>query len=147
MRANRRTEANCMSDAVHTPSRPHASNFGLPVALFERDGSTLIVRVCGPTLGQHEAPELASLVGHALERESTTTSRVILDLTAVAAISSMGLGTCLDLRRRGEALGAETTLIGLSSLLRNVIRTMRLDRLFTIAAPEDALSRQYALRS
>lgn len=136
-----------MSEAVSTPSRPHAANFGLPVALFERDGTTLIVRVCGPTLGQHEAPELASLVGNALERFASTTSRVILDLTAVAAISSMGLGTCLDLRRQGESFGCETILIGLSSHLRNVIRTMRLDRLFTIAAPEDLLSRQYAPRS
>lgn len=136
-----------MSEAVSTPSRPHAANFGLPVALFERDGTTLIVRVCGPTLGQHEAPELASLVGNALERFASTTSRVILDLTAVAAISSMGLGTCLDLRRQGESFGCETILIGLSSHLRNVIRTMRLDRLFTIASPEDLLSRQYAPRS
>lgn len=136
-----------MTETATISRRPRTANLGLPVALFERDGTTLIVRVCGPTLGQHEAPEFASIVGDSIDRFAATTSRVIIDLTEVAAISSMGLGTCLDLRRRGEATGAETILIGLSPHLRNVIRTMRLERLFTIAAPEDALSRQYAPRS
>jgi anti-anti-sigma factor len=137
-----------MSDAV-TTYRPSSSplEFGLPAALLERDGTTLIVRACGPTLGQHEAPELAAIVGRAIEGPEATPSRVVLDLSAVAAISSMGLGTCLDLRRRSESVGAEMVLIGLSPHLRNVIRTMRLDRLFTILAPESPLSRRYAPQS
>lgn len=136
-----------MSDA--TTHRPTATltGFSLPAALLERDGTTLVVRPCGPTLGQREAPELAGIVGRAIDVPASTPSRIVLDLSAVAAISSVGLGACLDLRRRCEALGAKMVLVGLSPHLRNVIRTMRLDRLFTILAPEDALSRRYAPQS
>lgn len=102
------------------------------IAEIERAGTTLLARVRCPLLGQHEAPELARIVGGAIERSPSPPATLVLDLSAVSAISSMGLGTCLDLRRRGDAVGAETILLGLSSHLRNVLCTMRLDRLFTI---------------
>jgi anti-anti-sigma factor len=145
---NRRSDLRDMSDVATTPRPPRSlPGFGLPAALVERDGSTLVVRICGPTLGQHEAPELARIVGRAIEGPTSRPSRIVLDLSAVAAISSVGLGTCLDLRCRCEAVGGQMVLVGLSRHLRNVIRTMRLDRLFTILESDHALFRRYAPQS
>lgn len=111
---------------------------------FERTPSTLVIRLRGPVLGQHEAPEVTRLAGPAVEVAPGDLRRVVIDLSEVSGISSLGLGTCLDLRRRADARGAETILLGMSPSLRQVFYTMRLDRMFSIEPSVESLFRRLA---
>lgn len=110
----------------------------------EQEGSVLRIRVAGPLLGQIEAPLVASAAASAISAAATRPTKVVLDLSAVDAISSLGLGTCLEIRRLAGEAGAETLLLGASHQLVTIFRTMRLDRLYTMVVNESALRRLLA---
>lgn len=111
---------------------------------LERSPSTLFIRFRGPTLGQEEAAEAARIAAAAIEVAVDPLRRVVLDLSLLVGISSLGLGTCLDLRRRADARGAEVVLLGLNPHLESLFATMRLDRLFVIEASAETLARRMA---
>lgn len=111
---------------------------------LERSPSTLFIRFRGPTLGQDDAAEAARIAAAAIEVAADPLRRVVLDLSSLVGISSLGLGTCLDLRRRGDARGAEVVLLGLSPHLESLFTTMRLDRLFVIEPNAETLARRMA---
>lgn len=111
---------------------------------LERSPSTLFIRFRGPTLGQEEAAEAARIAAAAIEVAVDPLRRVVLDLSSLVGISSLGLGTCLDLRRRADARGAEVVLLGLNPHLESLFATMRLDRLFVIEASAETLARRMA---
>ncbi len=111
---------------------------------LERSPSTLFVRFRGPTLGQDDAAEAARIAAAAIEVAAEPLRRVVLDLSALAGISSLGLGTCLDLRRRADARGAEVVLLGLNPHLQSLVATMRLDRLVAIEPDAASLARRMA---
>lgn len=110
----------------------------------EQEGTVLRIRVAGPLLGQSEAPLVASAAASAIAAAETRPTKVVLDLSAVDAISSLGLGTCLEIRRLAGEIGAETLLLGASHQLVAIFRTMRLDRLYTMVVNETALRRLLA---
>ncbi|MGA0287141.1 MAG: STAS domain-containing protein [Phycisphaerales bacterium] len=111
---------------------------------LERSPSTLFIRFHGPTLGQEAAAEAARIAAAAIEVAADPLRRVVLDLSALSGISSLGLGTCLDLRRRADARGAEVVLLGLNPHLQALFATMRLDRLFVVEASAESLARRMA---
>lgn len=111
---------------------------------LERLPATLFIRFHGPTLSQEEAREAAKVAAAAIEVANDPLRRVVLDLSKLAGISSLGLGTCLDLRRRADARGAEVILLGLNPHLESLFATMRLDRLFVIEPSEASLARRMA---
>jgi len=111
---------------------------------LERSPSTLFIRCHGPTLGQEAAAEAARIAAAAIEVAADPLRRVVLDLSALSGISSLGLGTCLDLRRRADARGAEVVLLGLNPHLQALFATMRLDRLFVVEASAESLARRMA---
>jgi anti-anti-sigma factor len=114
-----------------------------PVSV-EQEGTLLRIRVGGPLLGQNEAPRVASAAASAISAAEIRPTRVVLDLSSVNAISSLGLGTCLEIRRLAGEIGAETLLLGASHQLIAIFRTMRLDRLYTMVVNESALRRLLA---
>jgi anti-anti-sigma factor len=112
---------------------PTDSARGREVASIARVRDTLSIRVHGPLLGQVEAPLLAELAGAAIsDPAAPPPARVVIDLSQVSAIASLGLGTCLEIRRRAAERGATTALAGLNRHLDTLFRTMRLDRLYII---------------
>jgi len=111
---------------------------------LERSPSTLFIRFRGPTLGQEDAADAARIAAAAIEVAADPLRRVVLDLSSLVGISSLGLGTCLDLRRRGDARGAEVVLLGLNPHLEALFATMRLDRLFVIERSAETLARRMA---
>ncbi len=114
-----------------------------PVSI-EQEASLLRIRVGGPLLGQQEAPLVASAAAAAIKAATPRPARVVIDLSEVTAISSLGLGTCLEIRRLAGAIGAETLLLGASEPMTAIFRTMRLDRLYTMVVNETALRRLLA---
>ncbi len=111
---------------------------------LERSPSTLFIRFHGPTLGQEAAAEAARIAAAAIDAAADPLRRVVLDLSVLSGISSLGLGTCLDLRRRADARGAEVVLLGLNPHLQALFATMRLDRLFVVEASAESLARRMA---
>jgi len=111
---------------------PTDSARGREVASITQRGETLSIRVHGPLLGQTEAPALAELAAAAISNPAAAPTKVVIDLSQVSAIASLGLGTCLEIRRRAAERGAVTVLAGLNRHLDTLFRTMRLDRLYTM---------------
>ena len=60
---------------------------------------------------------------------------LVLDLADVKSMTSFGLGMCIELRNSAKACGATTAVVGISNELRELFKMMKVDRLFTMAAP------------
>jgi anti-sigma B factor antagonist len=73
--------------------------------------------------------------------------RLLLDFSGVACISSAMLAQLVRLHKKMEPKGEKLRLCGLTSHLRSVIATTRLDRLFDITDKEAGASKAAAPRS
>jgi anti-anti-sigma factor len=102
--------------------------------------------VLAPTPGTREVPTITEEVAAALDAmgESARGRCFILDLSQVRSLTSLGLGMCVNLRNRAEHAGMRPVLFGASSELLELLRLMRLDRLFTLAADQRGLERLLA---
>ena len=57
---------------------------------------------------------------------------VVIDLSHVKILSSFGLGWCIEVRNAARLINAKTVLIGLSRELQDLMRMMKVERLYTI---------------
>jgi anti-sigma B factor antagonist len=64
-------------------------------------------------------------------------STVVVDLSRTEYVDSAGLGTLVLLNKEARAAGACLVLAGLSDHVRDLLRLVRLDEVFTIAASVD----------
>jgi len=103
----------------------------------------LTVQPVGPSVGQREAPVISEQVRERLEQLRGDVRRVVLDLSQVHTLASMGLGMCIDIRNCAHRLKAPTVIYGLRPEIHSLFRMMRVDRLYTIATSVDEL-RRYA---
>jgi len=95
--------------------------------LDEREGET-IVRVAGD-LDATGAPALRSQLVETME---SATHRVVLDLSAVDFLDSLGLSMLVAAHRRAHELGIDFVLASPSPASRRVLEITRLTDLFTI---------------
>lgn len=65
----------------------------------------------------------------------------VLDLSTVAALSSLGVGMCVDTRHRAIERGMRPILFGLQPPLLHLLRVLKVDRLSTIVHGESELGR------
>lgn len=106
----------------------------------------LIARVLTPNVGQREVAIVTSEIGDAiteLQAESKGRS-MVLDLTDVRMLSSMGLGMCVDLKNQADRAKMRPLLFGASATLLELLKLMRVDRLYTVVADQPALDRLLA---
>lgn len=105
---------------------------------FSHPGGHLVARVVVPSIGQNEAPFIREQV---LARLGSTArgKAFVLDLSQVSLVSSLGLGTCVDLRNCAERAGLRPVAAGLNRHLVELFRLMRIERLFHIARTEQEL--------
>jgi anti-anti-sigma factor len=67
-------------------------------------------------------------------------TNVVLDLSAIWALSSLALGILANFQQRVESRGGRLVLCGLNSNLKQVFRMTKLDQIFTISETrQDAL--------
>ena len=90
--------------------------------------------IVGPRIGEREATLVANAVNAQLKQCGKKVKSLVLDFSEVQFISSLGLGMCIDFRNTEEQNNADTSIIGLTSHLKELFEMMRLDRLFTIEA-------------
>jgi anti-anti-sigma factor len=113
------------------------------VALSIR-GGTLVARLTGPTVAEREAMIIAQSITGAIEAHRRRLRRFVLDLSDVRIMTSMGLGMCIDVRNRAVEQGAEAIMFGVRPQLGELMRMMRVDRLYMIIQDEAELSRMLA---
>jgi anti-anti-sigma factor len=93
---------------------------------------TLNASIVGPRIGEREATIVANAVNAKIKEFGNKITSLILDFTDVQFVSSLGLGMCIDVRNTAENCNAGTSIVGLTSHLKELFEMMRLDRLFRI---------------
>ena len=94
---------------------------------------TMNACIVGPRIGEREATIVANAINAQLKKCGKKVKALVLDFSEVQFISSLGLGMCIDVRNTAETNGAATSIVGLTSHLKELFEMMRLDRLFTIS--------------
>jgi len=111
-----------------------------PVELDLRHGH-LVAQVTAQVLGQREAQEAAEAITKALLAFEGKGRCFVLDLGRVSMLSSLGLGMCVDTRHRALERGMRPVMYGLSPQLLELMRMMKVDRLFTFVHGPAELAR------
>jgi anti-anti-sigma factor len=132
-----------MDSANHeSPSGEPAATPGTPQFVRTRwNGGMLTVRPVGPVVSQREAPIVAEEVRNVIRRNEALLKCLVIDLSQVTMLGSMGLGMCIDIRNIALRLGAKSVLYGLRPEIAELFRMMRVERLYTIAKSADELKR------
>ena len=107
---------------------------------FEQDGGVLIARMVGPNVGQREAEIITEAFEKALEATSGAT-HLHVDLSEVAFMNSMGIGMLVDLRTKVTAKKLKLVLGGVKPELEQLLKMVRLDKLFTICTNDKQLAK------
>lgn len=107
----------------------HESTF---VRAVLRSG-VLTVTPVGPNVGQREAAIIADEINKQIRSVGKAMKWLVVDLSQVSFMSSMGLGTIIGFRNEAHALGATSVLTGANADLMGVLKMMKIDRLYQLA--------------
>jgi anti-anti-sigma factor len=110
------------------------------VVIDTKEG-VLTARLVGPHIGEREAQIIASEINAAIARAGASFKALVLDMKAVRAMSSLGLGMCIDVRNTAHAQNAKTIVVGLSRELYELFRMMKVDRLYKLAHDQSELNK------
>ena len=111
-----------LSPASGRRRSPHESQF---VRFSVRD-HVLTARLAGPTVGERESPIVGTEITDVIRAMGLRLRRLVIDLSDVQVMSSMGLGMCLDLRGYARAFGAKTVVVGISTEMAPVFKRLNL---------------------
>jgi anti-anti-sigma factor len=95
----------------------------------------------GGSVEEDAAEALLRSVRQALERCEGGPTRLVLDFSAVTFINSVGLAACIELRNLVAASGTPTIVLGAAAPVRDLLRMVRVERLFHLVADEEELRR------
>ena len=99
----------------------------------------LVARITCPMVGQREAPIVQEEIETAASKGRW---HVVIDLSDVTMLASMGLGTLITLSKSCKAHGGKAVAFGLNDELKKLVKMTRLDRVLTIAKNRDAALKQ-----
>ena len=107
------------------------------------DNTTLTVRLAGPTVGNREAPIITEEVLGSIDLlgKDHWLKHLVLDLSEVSFMSSVGLGLCINMRNRASIYSADSILYGVNNDLRKAMTLMKLDRIFKMVSSTEALAK------
>lgn len=105
-----------------------------------KDG-VLAVKLAGPSIGQREVPIISDQVVTAIMQFAGGIRWIVLDMSDVTFINSMGLGMCIDFRNRIAKSGGKAALLGMEPQLLELFKMVKVDRLFTILKDHDAAAK------
>jgi len=92
----------------------------------------LLAEVLVPVIGQREAQVVHDEINRALAGFEGKGRCFVLDLSHVMMLSSLGLVMCIDTRHRAIERGMRPILSGVQPALLDLLRLMKMDRLFTL---------------
>lgn len=123
---------------MSTPAQPTVKK--TPLVELTWDGSALIVKPAGPNIGQREAPIVGGEIDAMIKSLGKSVKFMILDLSEVQFMSSLGLGTCINARNAAAACGAKPIIYGLNKELKALMAMMKIERIFQIADSREQLN-------
>ncbi len=94
------------------------------------NGATLRICPTGPHVGQKEAPILAAEVEPYFKGIGKGVRHVVLELSAVQFMSSMGLGFLINCRTAANNSGATPIVVGANKELKGLLGMMKIDKFF-----------------
>ena len=109
-----------------------------------RQAGVLTAALVGPVIGQREGPIIADELIKRIEVAGSRLRLLVLDLSSVMGMTSMGLGMCIEVRNRAKAHRADTVLFGVNDELMGLIRMVKVDRLYRIAGSDEELASMIA---
>ncbi len=115
------------------------NTFNPYVSTSMRDG-VFRVQLASPRVGEHEASIIAAAVHRVLRQHGRSLRSMVLDVSSVQMMQSVGLGMCIDIRNTADAFGIETTLVGLRGRLAQLFRMLKIDRLFAMGSTVESRS-------
>ena len=124
---------------MSTPSGYSSTGTSLFVN-FEQDGKVLVARMVGPNIGQREAEIITEAFQNAIAAETGST-HLHVDLSEVAFMNSMGIGMLVDLRTKVAAKKLKLVLGGVKPELEQLLKMVRLDKLFTLCTNDKQLAK------
>ncbi len=101
-----------------------------PNTTRETCSGVLVVTPKGPALGEADT---AGVLAEAVVGVAQARGRVLLDMCKVEYMSSAGISMLVQLREACVQAGGSLSLSGLASPIASVLKTTKVDRLFTIA--------------
>ena len=101
-----------------------------PLVEVAWDGPVVVIKPAGPNIGQRETPIIQEDIGPYLKLK--TIKFLVLDLSAVSFMSSMGLSMCIAARNASVAVGAQPVLYGLNKDLKSLMAMMKMDKLYKV---------------
>ncbi|MCA9291111.1 MAG: STAS domain-containing protein [Phycisphaerales bacterium] len=104
------------------------------------DAGLITAHVVGPSVGQREAPLVQDALADAISR-SGRIRFLVIDLSDVGFLNSMGLGMCIDARNRVAAVGGTTIISGVGEELHGLFKMTKTDRLFKIVTDRAKLAK------
>ncbi|MDG2021603.1 MAG: STAS domain-containing protein [Phycisphaerales bacterium] len=118
------------------PNR-HATSL---VEITRRDG-VLLVKPTGPSIGQREAPIIQEEVMPYLDEMGKDLDHLVVDLSSVTFMSSMGLGMCISFRNKASACKSDSILFGVCKELLGLLSMMKIEKLYKIAKDQAHLDK------
>ena len=107
---------------------------------FEEDGSILIARLVGPNIGQREAEIITEALGKKLPT-AIDAAVMHVDMSEVTFMNSMGIGMLVDLRGKASSRKMKLVLGGVKPELEQLLKMVRLDKLFMICTNDAQLAK------
>ena len=112
-----------------------------PLIEIDWNGSVLILRLVGPNIGQRESPIITEEFNPYFKKHGKAIKHMVLDMTTVNFMSSMGLGMCIACRNLAAAQGATSILYGLNKDLQALMAMMKIEKMYKIARSNDELQK------
>ena len=93
------------------------------------------------SLTSYEAPAIQEEITSLLDQWRGRARCVVLDMSQVSFIASVGLGMCIDVRHLIVEGGAKVVLFGLREELVEMFQLLKVDKLFENAGDHEELAR------
>jgi anti-sigma B factor antagonist len=104
-----------------------------PYLALQARGDGTLVRVLPEKVSEFEADLIRN---EAIAAVAAGRTRLAIDLSGVELLTSAGMGALISIDRECRSRGGRTALFGLSDQLLGLLRTTRLDRIFTVQPDE-----------
>lgn len=105
-----------------------------PNTIRETCSGMLVISPKGPSLSEGDA---AGVLAEAMPEAVRARGRVLLDMSRIEYMSSAGISMLVQLRELCMGEGGSLALCGLAKPIAGVLKTTRVDRLFTIATSRE----------
>ncbi len=136
-RFRRTTAADRLGMLTQTSSRSAAPQF---VAIASK-GSIIRATLVGPSVDERASQIISREVNGAIAKMGKRLRALVLDMSQVNRMTSVGLGMCIDVRNSAHVVGAATYTVALNRELTDLFRMMRINRLITMVYDDAELAK------